>query len=183
MKTMHFNNLEDIEKYLYDFKIIFAYHSAKIENDEISYHDTRDIFEKGKLSAFSGDLKTVFEIKNQKDCYEFLKPFIIEKKPLDIEFIKKLHYKLTKGTYDDERYNIKNERPGEFKKHDYVTGIHDVGSFPEDVIHDLKELLEEINDKDVTDFFTAGIYLHARFEYIHPFADGNVTQRHQQKAA
>ena len=31
------------------------------------------------------------------------------------------------------------ERPGAFKKHDYVTGIEEVGSLPEDVEHDMQE--------------------------------------------
>lgn len=36
------------EKQLHDFKIMFAYHSGKIENEQISYHDTRDIFDSGQ---------------------------------------------------------------------------------------------------------------------------------------
>ena len=40
---MQFNNPNDFEQKLYDFKIIFAYHSGKIENNKITFHDTRDI--------------------------------------------------------------------------------------------------------------------------------------------
>jgi Fic family protein len=65
------------------------------------------------------------------------------------------------------------ERPGEFKKHDYVTGIAEVGSLPEDVEKDLTELLEELADYEGRDVLKAAAYFHARFEYIHPFADGN----------
>ena len=89
---MQFNNLNDFEKKLYDFKIIFAYHSGKIENNKITFHDTRDIFENGKVTGYTGDLKTLFEIENQKTCYEFLKPYILEKKDLDITFIQKVQY-------------------------------------------------------------------------------------------
>lgn len=71
------------------------------------------------------------------------------------------------------RYNVKKERPGEFKKHDYVTGINEVGSLPENVEQDLIELLNEINGYQGNDYFTVGVYLHAMFENIHPFADGN----------
>ena len=173
MRTINIQIMDDFEKELYDFKILFAYHSGKIENENITYHNTRDIFESGRVVAYTGDLKTLYEIENQKQCYEFLKPYILEKKDMDIEFIKKVHYKLTKGTYDEYRYNVNQERPGEFKKHDYVTGIHEVGSMPEDVEQDLSDLLEEINDKDFHDYYLGGIYFHAVFENIHPFADGN----------
>ena len=37
----------------------------------------------------------------------------------------KLQYELMKNTYDDRRYSI-GERPGEYKKHDYVTGGEEV---------------------------------------------------------
>ena len=170
---MQFNNLNDFEKKLYDFKIIFAYHSGKIENNKITFHDTRDIFENGKVTGYTGDLKTLFEIENQKTCYEFLKPYILDKKDLDIKLIKKVQYELTKGTYDEHRYNINKERPGEFKIHDYVTGVNEVGSNPKDVENDLNELLDELNNSQINDHFIAGVYFHARFEHIHPFADGN----------
>ncbi len=38
-----------------------------------------------------------------------------------------------KGTYDDIRYHEKQERPGEFIKHDYVTGKNGIGSYPHEV--------------------------------------------------
>ncbi len=170
---MQFNNLNDFEKKLYDFKIIFAYHSGKIENNKITFHDTRDIFENGKVTGYTGDLKTLFEIENQKTCYEFLKPYILEKKDLDITFIQKVQYELSKGTYDEYRYNINKEKPGKFKRHGYVTGANEIGSNPEDVEKDLKELLNELNNTKINNYFTAGVYFHARFKQIHPFAEGN----------
>ena len=173
MKKMIFSKMDDFEEKLFDFKIMFAYHSGKIENNNISYHDTRDIFDAGRVVSYTGDLKTLYEIQNQKTCYEYLKPFILERKPLDISFIKTVHYKLTKGTYDEYRYNVNKERPGEFKKHDYVTGVHEVGTYPEEVETELIELLNEINDESIDNYFLAGVYFHAMFENIHPFADGN----------
>ncbi|MDD2510154.1 MAG: hypothetical protein PHP26_02910 [Syntrophomonas sp.] len=40
---------------------------------------------------------------------------------------------ISSGTYDEHRYIEYEERPGEFKKHDYVTGVHEVGSAAKDV--------------------------------------------------
>lgn len=173
MKEMKFQTMDDFEKELYNFKILFAYHSGKIENDKITYHNTRDIFDSGCVVGFTGDLKTLYEIENQKKCYEFLKPYILKKQKIDIDFIKKVHYKLARGTYDEYLYNVKGERAGEFKKHDYVTGKNEVGSYPHEVEQDLKELLKEINNPEIDDYFLAGTYFHAVFEHIHPFADAN----------
>lgn len=173
MRKIKIQSMDDFEKEFYDFKILFAYHSGKIENEKITYHNTRDIFDSGRVVSYTGDLKTLYEIENQKQCYEFLKPYILEKKAMDLDFIKKIHYKLTKGTYDEYRYHVNQERPGEFKKHDYVTGKNEVGSYPEDVEQDLIDLLEEINDEKFKNYFLGGIYFHAVFENIHPFADGN----------
>lgn len=70
-------------------------------------------------------------------------------------------------------YLENGESSGEFKKYDYVTGIREVGSPPDAVEADLNDLLAEIGESGSAAPLKAGAYLHARFEYIHPFADGN----------
>lgn len=166
-------SIADLDKYLDSFRILFAFHSGRIENEEITYHDTREIFENGKVSNYTGSPLALFEQQNQKLIYEILKEKIIRKEPLSIELTKEIHKVLTGGTYDERRYIVNEERPGEFKKHDYVTGIHEVGSAAENVEGDLTELIVEINDYSGKDMLKAVAYLHARFEFIHPFADGN----------
>jgi Fic family protein len=166
----------DIDKHLHNFRILFAYHSGKIENDDISYHDTREIFENSKVINYTGDPRALFEQQNQKLCYEFLKPKLANKEPLTIDLVKDIHRIITAGCYDNRRYVDNNERPGEFKKHDYVVGQQDVGSPPEEVETDLQELLDDINSIDsLTPDKTlkASAFLHVNFENIHPFADGN----------
>lgn len=163
----------DIDLRLDSFRILFAYHSGKIENPEISYHDTREIFENGRVVNFTGSPRTIFEQRNQKLCYDFLKPRIIARKPITIALIKETHAILTAGTYDEIRYIQQGERPGAFKKHDYVTGIEEVGSLPEDVEHDMQELLATLQELAGKDPLKTATYFHVRFEYIHPFADGN----------
>lgn len=167
------SSVADLDKYLDSFRILFAFHSGKIENEEITYHDTREIFENGRVVNYTGSPRAVFEQQNQKLCYEVLKEKIIQKEPLSIELVKEIHKVLTGGTYDERRYIANEERPGEFKKHDYVTGIHEVGSTAENVEKDMTELIAEVNEYRGKDVLKAAAYLHARFEYIHPFADGN----------
>ena len=154
-----------------NFKVLFAYHSGRIENETITLHDTREIFENGSVINYTGDLRTLFEIKNQRDCFEYLVDKIVKNEEITPQLILELHQQLMKGCYDETRYK-KGERPGEWKKHDYVTG-DGVGTAPEDVEHEILELLEEIRAAEGGDVLTIAAYLHLRFEAIHPFADGN----------
>lgn len=162
-----------LDKCLDSFRILFAFHSGKIENEDITYHDTREIFENGKVTNYTGNPRALFEQQNQKMCYEFLKENIVKKEPLSVELVKEIHRALTGGAYDERRYIENEERPGEFKKHDYMTGFHEVGSAAEDVESNLTELIGEVNAYEGKDVLKAAAYLHARFEFIHPFADGN----------
>ena len=161
----------DLATLLDNYKILFAYHSGKIENDSITLHDTREIFENGCVINYTGDLRTLFEIKNQKDSFEFLLDKILRKDEITVEFIQRLHYQLMKGCYDENRYQ-KGERPGVFKQHDYVTG-DGIGAAPGEVEGELIELLEEVKEAEGGDVMTIAAYLHLRFEEIHPFANGN----------
>ena len=54
-----------------------------------------------------------------------------------------------------------------------MTGKNEVGSPTEAVADDLTELIEEVNAIGAQAPLKAGAYFHARFENIHPFADGN----------
>lgn len=163
----------DLDKYLDNFRILFAYNSGKIENAEITYHDTREIFEKGRVTGYTGSTRALFEQQNQKLCYELLKEKIVTKDPLTVALVKEVHLVLTSGTYDERRFIANRERPGEFKKHDYVTGVWEVGADATEVEAELTELLEELNAFEGPDPLKAATYFHACFEYIHPFADGN----------
>lgn len=44
---------------LADHRIDFSYNSGHIENEDITYHDTREIFETGRTIAFTGDVRTL----------------------------------------------------------------------------------------------------------------------------
>ena len=172
-QSWNIRTVSDLDRYLDSFRILFAYHSGKIENEDITYNDTREIFENGRVTGYTGEPRTLFEQQNQKLCYEALKEKLADREPLSVNLVREIHRMLTGGTYDERRYIVNGERPGEFKKHDYVIGIHEVGSPPEEVEADLSELLAEVTEAGRKNPLKAGAYLHARFEYIHPFADGN----------
>ena len=76
------------------------------------------------------------------------------------------------GYSSTRRYQL-GERPGEYKRHDYVTGREEVGALPEDVAEEMAELLADVQDITEQQALTAAAFFHAKFENIHPFADGN----------
>lgn len=172
-KERDIKTVQDLETVLSNFRILFAYHSGTIENDKITYHSTREIFENGNVINYTGDLRTLYEIQNQKDCYNFLKDKIIAKAPITKELILEIHEELTKGTYDETRW-AKGERPGKFKINDYCVADGQ-GALPGDVESEIQELCEELLDvPDRGDnILKAAAYLHCRIENTHPFADGN----------
>ncbi len=154
-------------------RIMFAYHSGKLENDRITYHDTREIFEHDGVTSYTGDLRTLFEIRNEKNAYELFLDSFGKKRSLDEGFIKALQQTLTQNTYDTRRYQL-GERPGKYKQHDYATGREEVGAPSENVAEEMAELLAEFEDFPKEQALTAAAYFHAKFENIHPFADAHV---------
>lgn len=170
-KKKPFGTEEDIDISLNNFRILFAYNSNRIENKETTMHDTREIFENGKVINYTGNLRTLFELNNQKKCYDFLKSHIINKDKIDSSFIKEVHRILMDGCYDEGRYS-KDERPGEYKKHDYGVG-DDIGVLSEDVEGEIAFICDEINNNTDLDVLMRAAYFHLNFESIHPFADGN----------
>lgn len=171
-RQRNIQNDAELAEALNGHSITFAYHSGKIENDKITYHDTREIFEHDGVTSYTGDLRTLFEIRNSKEAYELFLTAFNEKRAVDETLVKEFQFKLTNNTYDTRRYRL-GERPGEYKKHDYVTGREEVGAAPEDVAEEMSELLREIQDIPDDKVLTAAAYVHAKFENIHPFADGN----------
>ena len=165
-KNRNLKTMADLEQTLENYRILFAFHSNKIENPATTYQDTREIFEHGRVSNYTGDLRTLYEIENQKLCFDFLKEKILEKEPLTPELILRIHKLLMRGSYDEARY-AKGERPGTWKKSMYVVG-DETG-----VEQEISFVLDEVNQPGITRPLTAAAYLHLNFESIHPHADEN----------
>ena len=166
------SNDAELAEVLNGQSIIFAYNSGRIENEHITYNDTREIFEHDGVTSYTGDLRTLFEIRNAKNAYELFLNSFSERHSLDETLVKDFQFALTENTYDARRYRL-GERPGEYKKHAYVTGPGEIGAPPEDVEDEMSELLNELSEVSNDKILIAAAYFHTKFENIHPFADGN----------
>ena len=61
-KSKNITNGDELSAALNGQSIAFAYHSGKIENENITYNDTREIFDRDGVTSYTGDLKTLFEL-------------------------------------------------------------------------------------------------------------------------
>jgi len=69
----------ELDKYLDSFRILFAFQFRKDRNEEVTYHDTREILRTARLPNYTGSPRAIFEQQNQKLCYEFLKEKIVKR--------------------------------------------------------------------------------------------------------
>lgn len=171
-------NLNQTERQLQleTFKVLYSYNSGNIENEEITYHDTAEIFDDNGVSNFTGDVRTIYEINNLKNAWLWLERKLKSQHRVDEQFILAAHRVLTQGTYDEDRW-AKGERPGTFKKNDYRVA-DDVGASPLEVPALIEDLIHEIDDAfkqsdSHINTLTIAAYFHVRLVDIHPFADGN----------
>lgn len=168
----HIRDDAQLDEALNGYRISFAYHSGTIENARITYNDTREVFDHDGVTAYTGDLRTLFEIRNARDAHERMLSAFRDREILDEALVKEYQFLLTQNTYDTRRWQL-GERPGTYKKHDYVTGRFEIGASPGDVQEEVAELLEELRDIPEKQVLTSAAYYHVKFENIHPFADGN----------
>ncbi|WP_368491071.1 Fic family protein [Clostridium sp. BJN0013] len=163
------------EELLDRFFLKFTYSSNKIENNETRLRDVETIFKGKKVADFKGNKKTLVEIENHRElCKNIFKLCKKYDSKVSIDIVKKIHYALMKNCFS-EQLLLKGESPGEFKKGDYIVGLHDVGVSPDEVEENLDSLFKEINEVKINDnnVLTVISYFHCWFESIHPFADGN----------
>ncbi len=146
----------------------FAYNSNKIEGSTLTEKQTISLFETGTLTA-DGTIIRAKDIEETTGHFimfnEMLKNF---REPLSHEIIKKFHYKLKSGVFED----LANGYPvGEYKtRRNIVADI--ITATPEEVTKKMTELIESYNNIESPTLIDICKF-HAAFEKIHPFQDGN----------
>ncbi len=151
----------------HELQVRMTYNSNHIEGSRLSEDQTRLIFETNTIDV--GDGVPVDDILETVHHFRAI-DYVIDtaEEVLTEEIIKHLHYILKHDTKDS---TLSWFAVGDYKKRANVVGGRDTAK-PSEVHACMKELLEEYNAKEnvtVEDI----IALHAEFEHIHPFQDGN----------
>ena len=149
-------------------QIELTYNSNHIEGSRLTHDQTRYIYETNTIGLTDEviNVDDIVETANHFRCIDL----IIDKANLNIteNLIKQLHLILKNGTTDSRK---KRFVVGDYKRLPNEVGGR-VTTSPEKVEDEVKSLIEwynNIKNKTLNDI----IEFHYRFEYIHPFQDGN----------
>lgn len=147
---------------------MLAYNSNKIEGSTLTSEQTASLFDTGTLYAYKDTVyrsKDIEEMTGHFNMFNYMLKCIDE--PLTEDMIKKFHYHLKVGVFED----MANGFPiGEYKNRANI--VSDIQtSKPTDVSTRLNDLLDDycrtnLKLSDLARF-------HAEYEKIHPFQDGN----------
>ncbi len=161
-------NLVLQRKDLYEhFCVRSTYHSDAIEGSTLTERETAMvIFENTNLK--NKTLVEQIEAKNHKVAIQYMFDFLASKKDLDGRYIKRLHEILMNGIMDNA---------GNYRNHGVrIAGTNVVTANYIRVPELMEILVNEINEAkklNNRDFIKKSSEIHARFEKIHPFSDGN----------
>ena len=146
---------------------LLAYNSNKIEGSTLTEEQTASLFDNGTLPKSD-------DYYRAKDVEEMNGHFLMFNKMLDTldesltqELIKKFHYELKSGVFEDRAngYAI-----GDYKQRPNMIGMYQTVR-PEDVAQEMYLLMEWYDGQAINISILAEF--HARYESIHPFQDGN----------
>lgn len=172
-KEMRKNTEDDYNGILDKFWILNTQHSNNIENGMLTQYVVKRVFDGASVSMARIYPTDIIEAQNSKFAKRKVIRNLLNESAITQDLIKSLHSTYMNNLYDELMYN-KGERPGQFKIHDYVTGIEgNVGSLPENVSREIEELCDELVYADENNILEVAAYFHTMFETIHPFADGN----------
>lgn len=148
-------------------QVDMAYNSNHIEGSMLTHDQTRYIYETHTFESTDPvRVDDVTETINHFRCFDYMLDHYDE--PLSEDFIKHLHYLVKSNTF--------SAQSAEAVIGDYKKLPNDVGeiqtSQPEDVHQNMSALIHKYNRKAKSDFDDI-LGLHADFEHIHPFYDGN----------
>ena len=146
-----------------EFILALTYNSNRIEGSTLSENETAEIIFHNKTFPSKSVIEHL-EAKNHQAALEFLFGYLTEKNHVDEKLILKLHSILMNGIHSDA---------GFYRRH----RVRIVGSNVPTANHVkvpslMEKLVVDLNNK-LKDYLWHVTNVHARFEQIHPFGDGN----------
>jgi Fic family protein len=146
-----------------EFILKLTYHSNRIEGSTLDEDETAAILF-DNVTVPNKTLIEHLEAKNHKTAVEYMFSHVAQKNQIDEKFIMKLHGILMNSIRDDA---------GLWRRH----GVRIVGANVPTANYAkipvlMDELAKKINAKE-SDVISSATRIHAEFEKIHPFSDGN----------
>lgn len=151
----------------HELQVRMTYNSNHIEGSRLTEDQTRLIFETRTIDAGDGiPVDDIIEASNHFRAIDYVIDEATE--PLSEDIIKHIHLLLKQGTKDS---SLEWFAVGDYKRRANTVGGKETCK-PGEVPKAMDKLVTEFNSKSnitIDDI----IELHADFEYIHPFQDGN----------
>lgn len=151
----------------HELQVRMTYNSNHIEGSKLTEDQTRLIFETRTIDVGDGiPVDDIIETSNHFRAIDYVIDKALE--PLSEDIIKHLHLLLKQGTEDS---SLDWFAVGDYKKRANTVGGRETCK-PSEVHKAMDKLVTDFNSKSnitIDDI----IELHADFEYIHPFQDGN----------
>lgn len=147
---------------------LLTYNSNKIEGSTLTEKQTAALFETGTILA-SEDVYRAKDVEETRGHFLMFNEILkTHHQPLTEELIKKYHFRLKSGVFED----IANGYPiGEYKnRKNMVSDI--VTASPDEVTEKMQNLITEYETGALIDIIGLAKF-HADYEQIHPFQDGN----------
>ena len=151
----------------HELQVRMTYNSNHIEGSKLTEDQTRLIFETRTIDVGDGiPVDDIIETSNHFRAIDYVIDKALE--PLSEDIIKHLHLLLKQGTKDS---SLDWFAVGDYKKRANTVGGRETCK-PNEVHKAMDKLVTNFNSKSNISIDDI-IELHADFEYIHPFQDGN----------
>lgn len=159
-----------------EFALEFGYNSTKLERSDVHFEEAREIFERGTVTAYTGDVRSLTSLANQQVAFDLILRNLARGERFDEELLLKTHRLVAGGTFS-RRQLADGEFPGTYKRSDYfVRETKEVGALPEECPALTRELLAEVDEELDTltpsRALTVAAYFHNQLVSIHPFSEG-----------
>lgn len=155
------------------FEVEYTHNSTAIEGNTLTLMETKVVLEDG-IAIGGKSLREIYEVVNHKKAYGYVKDCIKKGLALEENIVKDIHALLMENILTGGIYR---------REEVVISGASHTPPAGNEMYDQVKNFYTELLQKDDLNGIELAAWTHAEFVRIHPFLDGNVTQRHQQKAA
>lgn len=151
-----------LKRLLEDFSIEYTYNSDAIEGNTLTLFETYQVLQ--GVTIGKKPLKYHLEAIGHKEAFDYVLDLVKENSPVSERVIKDLHYLVLADRPRIER--------GTYRNIPVTIGGLKIPAEPYLIQQKMENLLQSYNQSSL-DILKKLAFLHAEFETIHPFIDGN----------